>query len=64
MASTHTAQAQKYFSSLGHALDGLDTFLRENESPAYKHDVIAAIVNGYIKLLQDSLDSWGEQDNF
>ncbi|MEM9278304.1 MAG: hypothetical protein AAGA76_07000 [Pseudomonadota bacterium] len=64
MVSTHASQAQKYFSSLGHALDGLDTFLRENESPAYKHDVIAAIVNGYIKRLQDSLDSWENKVTF
>ncbi|MGI9350743.1 MAG: hypothetical protein ACR2O3_04205 [Rhizobiaceae bacterium] len=64
MASSHVAQAQKYFSALGHALDGLDTFLRENESPAYKHDVIAAIVNGYIKRLQDSLDSWENKITF
>lgn len=58
MTTAETQQAQKYFSSLGHALNGLDTFLREDESPAYKHDVIAAIVSGYIKRLQDSLDSW------
>ncbi|MEM9332995.1 MAG: hypothetical protein AAGA53_16860 [Pseudomonadota bacterium] len=64
MASSHTEQAQKYFMSLGHALDGLDTFLRENDSRAYKHDIIAAIVNGYIRRLQDSLDSWENKITF
>ncbi len=64
MTAANTAQAQKYFNSLEHALRGLDTFLREDESPAYKHDVIAAIVNGYIKRLQDSLDSWESKVTF
>ncbi|MEM7215262.1 MAG: hypothetical protein AAF423_06940 [Pseudomonadota bacterium] len=64
MTSAENAQVHKYFSSLGHALDGLDTFLREDDSPAYKHDVIAAIVNGYIRKLQDSLDSWEDKITF
>jgi len=64
MTAASSAQAQKYFTSLAHALDGLDTFLREDDSPAYKHDVIAAIVNGYIRRLQDSLDSWENKITF
>ncbi len=52
------SQIKSYFSSLGHAIDGLDRFLREDVSGANKHDVIAAIVNGYLERLHDSLDSW------
>lgn len=48
----------RYFTSLGGALDGLDTYLREDESPAYAHDVIAAVVTNYLKRLRSSLASW------
>lgn len=58
MSTAANAEAEKYFSALGHALDGLDRFLREDETGADRHVVIAAIVNGYLKLLRDSLVSW------
>ncbi|MEM7068550.1 MAG: hypothetical protein AAF478_06660 [Pseudomonadota bacterium] len=64
MTTAETALAEKYFASLGHALTGLDTFLQEDDSRAYKQDVIAAIVNGYIRRLQDSLDSWESKITF
>ena len=48
----------RYFSAMGHALDGLDTFLREDTSPLYRHDLIGAIVTGYLKRLRGSFDSW------
>lgn len=57
-------QVERYFSSLGAALDGLDTFLREDESPAYNHTVIAAVVSGYLKKLRASLDSWEHKTAF
>ena len=40
------------------ALDALDTFLREDDSPLYQHDVIGAVVAGYLKRLRGSFDSW------
>ena len=40
------------------ALDGLDTFLREDDSPLYRHDVIGAIVSNYLIRLRGSFDSW------
>ena len=53
-----TARVEDYFASLDAALDGLDTFLREDESPAYRHDLIAAVATGYLKKLKASLNSW------
>jgi len=58
------SQADKYFDALTNALDGLDTYLREDESPAYSHDVIAAIASGYLKRLQTSLRCWQNKVSF
>ncbi|MEO0328443.1 MAG: hypothetical protein AAF217_07565 [Pseudomonadota bacterium] len=52
------SKVEKYFTSLGHALDGLETYLSAEDSPAYKHDVIAAIVSRYLERLKHSLRSW------
>ncbi|MCB1450723.1 MAG: hypothetical protein KDJ67_11510 [Nitratireductor sp.] len=48
----------RYFEAMGRALDGLDTFLREDDSPLYKHDVIGAIVESYLTRLRGSFQSW------
>lgn len=48
----------RYFEAMGRALDGLDTFLREDDSPLYKHDVIGSIVEGYLTRLRGSFQSW------
>lgn len=48
----------QYFGAINRALDGLDTFLREDDSPLYKHDLIGAIIDEYLSLLRGSLDSW------
>ncbi|MGI9400138.1 MAG: hypothetical protein ACR2O0_02700 [Rhizobiaceae bacterium] len=48
----------QYFDAVESALDGLDTFLREDDSPLYKHDLIGAVVEEYLALLRGSLDSW------
>lgn len=47
-----------YFRALGRALDGLDSFLGDDDSPLYKHDVIGAVVEEYLGLLRGSLDAW------
>lgn len=49
---------EQYFHAMDQALDGLDTFLREDDSPLYKHDVIGAVVTNYLKRLRGSFDSW------
>ncbi len=48
----------RYFDAMGQALDGLDTFLREDTSPLYRHDLIGAVVSNYLKRLRGSFDSW------
>ena len=53
-----STKALEYFDAVAAALDGLDTWLREEESPAYQHDVIAVVVTNYLKRLRTSLESW------
>ena len=62
--SNDVSQVEKYFTSLGSALEGLDTYLREDESPAYQHGVIAAVVSGYLTRLGNSLKSWENKVSF
>ena len=60
----HVTTAGRYFDALGHALAGLDTFLGEDDSPLYKHDVIGAIVEEYLGRLRGSLASWQDRVSF
>ncbi len=62
--SSGSSQATKYFDAISDALDGLDTFLREDDSPLYKHDVIGAVVTNYLKRLRTSLGSWQNRISF
>lgn len=64
MNAKDNEQASRYFLALGSALDGLETYLREEQSPAYQHGVIAAIVTGYLERLQNSLRSWENKVSF
>ena len=59
-----SAKALEYFGAVSAALDGLDTWLREEDSPAYKHDVIAVVVTNYLKRLRTSLESWDNKIAF
>ena len=43
------------------ALDGLDTFLREDDSPLYQHDLIGAVVSVYLGRLRGSFASWEDR---
>ena len=36
--------AGRYFEAIRAALDGLDVFLRANDSPLYRHDLMAGLV--------------------
>lgn len=49
---------KQYFDAVSKALEGLDTFLSEDDSPLYKHDLIGAVIEEYLALLRGSLDSW------
>lgn len=48
----------RYFDAVDRALDGLHAFLREDDSPLYKHDLIGAVVEEYLAKLRGSFDSW------
>ena len=50
--------AERYFEAMRAALDGLDIFLRDTNSPLYKHDLVAAIVTEYLARLKNSFACW------
>jgi hypothetical protein len=56
--------ANRYFDAMDRALAGLDTFLREDDSPLYKHDVIARVVEEYLERLKRSFGSWRDRVAF
>ena len=53
-----TSPVDRYFHAMDQALYGLDTFLREDDSPLYRHDLIGAVVTNYLARLRGSFDSW------
>lgn len=56
--SGEASAAERYFDAIERGLQGLDTFLGEDDSPLYKHDLIGAIVEEYLELLRGSMKSW------
>ena len=62
--SANSNAAAKYFSAIERALNGLDTYLREDDSPLYKHDIVGAIVTEYLERLEDSFESWSNRLSF
>ncbi len=63
MESQDTA-AGRYFDIAEPALDGLDTYLNDDESPLYKHDLIGTVVTEYLARLRGSLRSWEDRVAF
>jgi len=49
---------ERYFNAINGALDGLDTYLEEEDSPLYQHELVGAVVAAYLKRLRGSFDSW------
>ena len=58
------AAVTQYFDALVKALAGLDMYLREDDSPLYKHDVIGSVVAGYLERMDESLESWENRISF
>lgn len=54
----------RYFDSIGAALDGLDLFLRDDNSPLYQHELVARTVVPYIARLTASFESWRNRLDF
>lgn len=48
----------RYFTAMAQALDGVDVFMREANSPFYQHGLIGSIVTEYLTRLHYSFDSW------
>lgn len=59
-----SAPVKRYFSAIDEALDGLDTYLREEDSPLYQHELVGAVVASYLKRLRGSFDSWNHRLSF
>lgn len=55
---------QRYFDAISAALDGLDTYLKEEDSPLYQHTVVGAVVASYLSRLRGSFDSWNHRLSF
>lgn len=53
-----TNPVDRYFASIRAALDGLDIFLRDNNSPLYRHGLVAQIVSEYVERLETSFSCW------
>lgn len=56
--------AERYFSSIAAALNGLEVFLRDDRSPLYRHDIVASIVAEYISRLEKSFSCWRNRLDF
>jgi len=56
-----TTPIEQYFTTMTAALDGLDAFLQEEDSPLYQHDLVGAVVASYLKRLRGSFDSWSHR---
>ena len=48
----------RYFEAMTSALNGLESYLSEEDSPLYQHGVVGAVVSNYIKRLRGSFESW------
>ena len=57
-ASAQSDPAARYFAAIAAALDGLETYLRDDRSPLYRHGVIAQVVAEYIDRLERSFECW------
>lgn len=54
----------RYFAAIEDSLDGLDTYLREEDSPLYSHELVGAAVAYYLKRLRNSFESWQHRLSF
>jgi len=56
--------AERYFGAIRAALDGLDIFLNNQQSPLYKHDLVAQTVSEYLRRLEASFECWRNRIGF
>ncbi|CAN7334498.1 hypothetical protein LJR231_001849 [Phyllobacterium sp. LjRoot231] len=58
------AAAERYFGAIRAALDGLEVFLNNQDSPLYKHDLVAQTVSEYLQRLDASFECWRNRLGF
>ena len=58
VANAGGSPAERYFEAMRAALDGLDIYLRDTNSPLYNHDLVAATVTEYLARLKNSFACW------
>ncbi len=58
------AAAERYFGAIRAALDGLEVFLSNQDSPLYKHDLVAQTVSEYLQRLNASFECWRNRLGF
>ena len=63
-ANAELAAAERYFGAIRAALDGLEIFLNNQESPLYKHDLVAQTVSEYLQRLDASFECWRNRLGF
>ena len=54
----------RYFRAIDAALEGLEAYLREDDSPLYNHELIGKILTGYIDRLGHSFYAWKNRISF
>jgi len=59
-ASANTA-VTRYFEAMHAALDGLDAYLKAEDSPLYQHELVGAVVASYLKRMRGSFESWNHR---
>jgi len=60
----NSGAVSRYFRSTDAALDGLDAYLRDDDSPLYQHELVGAILTLYIEMLRQSFRAWRNQTAF
>ncbi|MEM1378692.1 MAG: hypothetical protein AAGG69_15030, partial [Pseudomonadota bacterium] len=53
----------RYFASIDAAIAGLNVFLRDDQSPLYKHGLVAQALMPYVARLDQSFDTWRNRLN-
>ncbi len=48
----------RYFDAMFEAFDGLDIYLREDDSPLYRHQLIGGLVVEYLERMRSSFSAW------
>lgn len=63
-STTPDETVDRYFRAIDAALEGLEAYLREEDSPLYNHELIGKILAGYIDKLGHSFRAWENRISF